>query len=303
MVHAGDHCRGRSDHASGQWQETLEHVERQLGNRGGLIGLQLGDPRTVVEFRKIEIKELSATPLEAPAASPVSKSLTELRKIVVLRVDDLRTAQIRRVKGASTLTEAIQAEIAWLEAKLAVAEAENQPSAAVDLAKQLICRHEDLLKQVVQLELLGRIPQGEANTANIALSNARIRLAQLETRKPALGQAEAKQPPTPPIAGEWVSDFGNVVLKHDPLKGNQSVIVTGTWGGNPTSGGKITSGRYDPAARVLTLEYDDEVSKQKGSARLIVSDDGQVISGTFTHQPSGQSGSWTLVRVEKVSVP
>jgi len=99
------------------------------------------------------------------------------------------------------------------------------------------------------------------------------------------------------LADQYDSEFGVVTLTHEPIGVDQKqVTVTGSWDGRPVTFGKFTDGLYVPVERQLVLHYVDEAIHVRGTARLQVSDDGQVLRGLFVNEMTGQSGIWTLER-------
>jgi hypothetical protein len=104
----------------------------------------------------------------------------------------------------------------------------------------------------------------------------------------------------------WASDFGPVTLSVHEWTDSVS-SVDGWWaqpsgtGACPPTGrpcrGEIYDGRYDRATRTLTFTYYEDWVDITGSARLVLSEDGLILAGTWTHQ-NGATGSWTLVRVD-----
>lgn len=90
------------------------------------------------------------------------------------------------------------------------------------------------------------------------------------------------------VSGVWKSDWGPVTLR------DHNGVVTGSWNQRAGQIGKIVGGAYNPRSGTLTFNYTQDWNKQRGSASLRLSADGQRLSGTWKQQ-SG-SGSWTLTR-------
>jgi uncharacterized protein (TIGR03067 family) len=128
---------------------------------------------TVAEFRRLEIQELP----------PVNDlSLGELRRLVELRELQAKHASERFQKGAEAKHVLIAAEIEAGNARIDLAEAEFRFDDALAAARQLVAKHEELVGLIKLLHKAGRIALEDVTAAEIALTQARLRLARLDPR-------------------------------------------------------------------------------------------------------------------------
>ena len=103
-------------------------------------------------------------------------------------------------------------------------------------------------------------------------------------------------PPYKQILGDWTSNFGPVhvdLVSLEPATGGTK--VKGSWLEGPDKKGLITSGRYDPATKKLTLDYTETWTKLSGHAVLVLDKSATELAGPFKTS-NGQTGQWIWKR-------
>jgi uncharacterized protein (TIGR03067 family) len=177
----------------------------------GHIALKVWDGQ--VQITKIEIKELpsSTTPVKS---QPI---INELRLLVTAEEQAVNRERARHQAGLSAPLELTAAEIKLLEARVRLAEAENNIAAKVARLTEIIGQHEktlELIKKRVAAEADAPI---EVDRAASALAEARMRLATELLAHPALaGPADVADQPSDQkkLQGRWRA----VSMEQDGMK-------------------------------------------------------------------------------------
>jgi WD40 repeat protein len=150
----------------------------------GHLALQVWHPDTVVQFRKVEIKELPATKArpgagQTPAAGEV---LEELRGLVTIQQENLQKVQLNYKAGRVTRLEVCAAEDLLIEARVKLAAAEQKP--VVALLEDLVRNREEELRLIETRFEVGTVAETEVLAARQRLSEARVRLAAARAESP-----------------------------------------------------------------------------------------------------------------------
>src|SRR5262249_52426612 len=133
-------------------------------------------------------------PGSAPAEQPpVAKAvLDELRRLVTAQQENLHNVRLSYVAERVTRLEVGAAEVSLIEARIKLAEAEQESVTA--LLEDLVRVREEELSQIERQIDAGRVAQADGVSAKARLTEARARLA----------AARAESPPTKPfvLAGD-----------------------------------------------------------------------------------------------------
>jgi serine/threonine protein kinase len=176
----------------------------------GSVALQqahtaLDGDNIVVQFRKIEIKELPPTdplleffPFDEKKFNPPAKEapnravVQQLKDAIAARTRTLNDAQLRLEAGKASKLDVLGAEIDLTEARIKLAEYEAKPTVALleALVKQ---RQEERTLIAVRVEA-GADPQDALNQADARLADAKARLAKVKPQEVAPEVAPEPRP-------------------------------------------------------------------------------------------------------------
>lgn len=96
------------------------------------------------------------------------------------------------------------------------------------------------------------------------------------------------------LAGAWTSNFGPVTLQSGAPQPDGRIPVTGSWIQGDGQKGTIQNGLFDPATRVLSIQYLQPWNNVTGQATFTLSADGNTLKGSY-RQANGE-GDWTMQR-------
>ena len=134
----------------------------------GEIQLEVAGFDTVVQFRKIEIKEL-------PASSPDAAVVKALRDLVSAKEASLEAVKADVAAGKLRIVAATIAEIEVIEARIRVAEEERDNSSVILLLEQLLAKREEEKTQIASL-----VTAGHENAETLARVTVQITIAKAQ---------------------------------------------------------------------------------------------------------------------------
>ncbi len=134
-------------------------------HKSGSLALQCFTKNTVVQFRRIDIKEIRTAKMAAE-----EEELNRLVEIETREVDRLQ----KMLKAETIPVHDLRAgEVKLLEAKIRLAETLRQPAEAAKLGRQLVLKHEQIVEFVKKRHEQGLVPQAELDRALRQLLDAR----------------------------------------------------------------------------------------------------------------------------------
>ncbi len=147
--------------------------------RAGHLNLQVLTPTTVVQFRKIEIKEL---PVATAQPVPDPEIVKALEAKLAAAETALAKAEARFRAAAAPKTEVLAHELAVIDVKIELADEQKRYADMVKLAEQAVTKHGDQRDMLAVLVKLGRIPSSDLNRADAAIADAKLRLAKAKKK-------------------------------------------------------------------------------------------------------------------------
>jgi serine/threonine protein kinase len=165
-------------------KKTIDHVDELGLHDRGRIALQVDGPKSVIEFRKIEVKELPTGPTTNKTESPPrsdKKLLGELQRLVTLQEKAVEQARLRVAAGMASSGELLSVEVELIEARVRLAEAERRMADVVKLLRDLVTKKDEEYKLMKVLREAGKVPQTEVDQAEKRVIEARLRLRKAES--------------------------------------------------------------------------------------------------------------------------
>jgi serine/threonine protein kinase len=159
---------------------VLEVKEPNPNLSPGPIILQSATPETVVQFRKLEIRELPATDNTAGNDA----LLKPLRDLVVAKEKSRDLVKVRKESGAASELELLQTEIELLEINIRLAQAERNSTRTIELLKTLVDQRLDEKRLTSQRIEAGVMRIEEMNNVDARVAEARVRLAEAQAAAP-----------------------------------------------------------------------------------------------------------------------
>jgi hypothetical protein len=118
------------------------------------------------------------------AAQPVPAAIQALRDLVAAKERSLTSAQSLFNAAEVTRLQVLGAEVELVEARLRLAEAEQQQPAMIEFLKNLVARRQEARWLTEETVKAGGVPQDELNQADARLADAQARLAKVEIQAP-----------------------------------------------------------------------------------------------------------------------
>jgi serine/threonine protein kinase len=167
---------------------NLTHDPARKEPRGHFV---LQAHKGTVRFRKIEIRDLSSAANAPAAAAPSSPSespnptvIAALRDLVAAKERSLKTAQGQFAAAVGTKLEVLAAEIDHIEARIKLAEAEQQKANLLALLKDLVALRQEERRLIAQVVEGGAATPDELNQSDARLADSQARLAAANSDKP-----------------------------------------------------------------------------------------------------------------------
>jgi formylglycine-generating enzyme required for sulfatase activity/serine/threonine protein kinase len=117
---------------------------------------------------------------QAAMAAPDSPEVKALRELVAIRQRGRDAIEERFKAGQEPPTAVVTADVELIDARIRLAEAENQPEAVLTLLKELVAKHTEVRTLTKQLVDAGIQPQAVLDAVDARLAEAKIRLAKAE---------------------------------------------------------------------------------------------------------------------------
>jgi serine/threonine protein kinase len=140
----------------------------------GPIILQSATPETVVQFRKLEIRELPATNV-TPGNPAILKPL---RDLITAKEKSRDLVKVRKESGAASEMELLLAEIDVLESLIRLAQAERNSMRTIELLTTLVNQRLEEKRLTSQLIEAGILRVGDMNSVETRVAESRVRLAE-----------------------------------------------------------------------------------------------------------------------------
>lgn len=145
----------------------------------GPIILQSATPETVVQFRKIEVRDL------ADPKPPIDGAVVAtLRDVVASKEKGRDIARIRGAAGIEPRLSTIAAEVALLDARIRLARAEHDRAAVVRHLEELIVQRTEELRLTAERISSGALPTTALNPIETLLAEDKARLAEAKAELP-----------------------------------------------------------------------------------------------------------------------